>query len=115
MSSSDSMKVPRLTDAQSCPFCVSSDLYMDFDIIDEEELHFVVCHGCGTEGPTSPLPDVARMLWNIRQPEGKGKIEAVQNKARRSPCMDCAEALLEPVDSTVCPCLRLRQWQEVPK
>ena len=58
--------------AEPCPFCACTNMYLDSMQIDDEDNFFLVCTACGAEGPTSALPDIAVMLWDIRQPHAEG-------------------------------------------
>lgn len=57
-----------MADLKPCPFCGGKHFYWDSMIIDAAEVHFIVCKECGCEGPTSPVKQMASMLWDTRQP-----------------------------------------------
>lgn len=49
-----------------CPFCGGTRIYWDSVLIDQEEQHFLVCRGCGCEGPVNELTGLALALWERR-------------------------------------------------
>lgn len=55
-----------VADLKPCPFCGGKHFYWDSMTIDDEIVHFIVCKECGCEGPTSPLRQVAGLLWEAR-------------------------------------------------
>lgn len=58
-----------LTNTRPCPFCGATypDLYWDSVILEEGEQRFVVCRGCGCEGPHKIDQFSALYTWNERQ------------------------------------------------
>lgn len=51
---------------QPCPFCGSADIYWDKYLIDESPVAFLVCKGCGCEGPYAAQRRTALKRWNRR-------------------------------------------------
>ncbi|HAM41259.1 MAG TPA: hypothetical protein DCP69_07940 [Candidatus Omnitrophica bacterium] len=60
-------------------------MYQDSMLIDDSDVFFLVCRACGAEGPSSSLPDVARMLWDVRYDSpvteqlAQGRLETIRN------------------------------------
>ena len=57
-----------INNIKPCPFCGSSKQYLEAMTLAQVENYFIVCRDCGSNGPYSPLPQVAEMLWEVRQP-----------------------------------------------
>lgn len=49
-----------------CPFCGSVVQYWDSVRIDDDDEHFIVCRGCGCEGPYDQDKETALIKWNTR-------------------------------------------------
>lgn len=55
-----------IKDLTPCPFCSGTAIYGDSVLIDDEELHFLICLGCGCEGPHAQEQATAQALWERR-------------------------------------------------
>ena len=62
-----------MIDLRPCPFCKSTEQYMDSQLMDEVRWHFVVCRDCWAEGPAccethhggeAAAVELARQAWN---------------------------------------------------
>jgi len=52
----------------ACPFCGESD----FLLMDEDDIHWVMCLTCRTCGPTASTPEKAHEYWIERYEEDAG-------------------------------------------
>jgi len=59
-------QAPEAHTSVPCPFCGAMKTYPDEVLVDDENQYFQVCSACGCEGPSSPCPALAIMLWDQR-------------------------------------------------